>query len=266
MKLPRPRLQKLSLGLRLLGALGGLVLLGLLIWWAARSLSRIPGQNWPEVAGIATVIASVLTLGPILWAILRYRQLAEDQKKSKHYQAWQAISDAQGKSGSGGRRTALEDLHRDGVSLQGVDLSGRAFLSGLELPGAGLGSTNLQGAILVCANLQRADLSDANLQEAILWCANLQEAILWGANLQGADLGGANLQGADLSDANFQGAILVQVDLSRARGLTRERVLSAADWRGAALPPDLSDLTLPLAALDEDLERTRKAPPPEQAT
>lgn len=244
----------------------GLVLLGLLIWWGAWGLSTIPGQNWPEVAGIATVIASVLTLGPILWAILRYRQLVEDQKKSKHYQAWQAISNAQGKSGSGGRRTALEDLHRDGVSLQGVDLSGKAFLSGLELPGASLGSANFQGAILVGADLQGADLSVADLQGATLWCANLRGAILWCAKLQGADLGGANLEGADLSDASFQGAILVQVNLSTTRGLTRERVLFAADWRGAALPPDLSDLTLPLGALDEDLERLRKTPPPEQAT
>ncbi len=127
------------------------------------------------------------------------KQAKEDQQKAKHYQAWQVISSAYSKPGSGGRIDALQDLNNDGVSLGFIDVSG-ANLTMVKLPGARLSEANLQGASLGGANLQGANLGGANLQGANLGGANLQGANLGGANLQGASFDGANLQGADLRD------------------------------------------------------------------
>lgn len=42
---------------------------------------------------------------------------AENQRKAKHYQAWQVINSAIGQKSSSGRMDALQDLNKDGISL-----------------------------------------------------------------------------------------------------------------------------------------------------
>ena len=73
----------------------------------------------------------------LLIAAVSYFAEGNDRIKQKHYQAWQVINSAQGKGGSGGRIDALEELHRDGVPLVGVDVSD-AFLQGVDLNRANL--------------------------------------------------------------------------------------------------------------------------------
>lgn len=96
------------------GLVALLAALGITFYTIAQSLGPRLGVSGSGLFTIAQFLVALVTLGPILWAVFRYRSLADDQRKAKHYQAWQAISDAQGKPGSGGRRTALEDLHKDG--------------------------------------------------------------------------------------------------------------------------------------------------------
>lgn len=189
-------------------------------WWASNYASSTTAA---EYAQVAQLLVAVLTLGPIFWAVLKYRQVAADERKAKHYQAWQAISDSQGKPGSGGRKAALEDLHCDGQPLVGVDLSGGAYLLFLEL--------------------RDADLSGANLAGADLRYADLREACLEGADLSGAILTGADLRYANLRGADLAGAILHSARLGGAR-LTTEQLLSAKDWRLADLPAHLKHLEL----------------------
>ena len=147
------------------------------------------------------------------------QQLA-NQQKAKHYQAWQVINSAQGKPGNGGRIDALQDLHRDGIWLMGVDIS-NANLPGLNLAGANLieanlagasiAGANLAGASIALANFAGANLDSTNLAEAILLNANLAEASLWCTNLAGANLARAILTGANLDWANLTGADLTNI-------------------------------------------------------
>lgn len=122
-----------------------------------------------------------------------------------------------------------------GAYLRGVFLSG-ADLGSANLPRADLVQANLSGARLFSANLSGADLAGANLSGATFRLANLsgahfERANLSGAdfdranlsgayfnrtNLSGADLGGANLLGANLDRANLSGANLVEANLSGA--------------------------------------------------
>src|SRR5215467_578954 len=113
----------------------------------------------------------------LLVAAVSYFAEGNDRIKQKHYQAWQVINSAQGKGGSGGRIDALEELHRDGVPLVGVDVSD-AFLQGVDL----------NRANLLRANFRSADFRDGNFVGSQLEYADLTSANLRHADLQRADL------------------------------------------------------------------------------
>lgn len=151
----------------------------------------------------------------ILFAVVFYFMGSEDRRKAKHYQAWQVINTAQGKPVSGGRIDALHDLHEDGVSLVGVDLS-KAYLRGVDLSGLVLSQADLSEADLSYADLSYADLSGAILSDANLCDANLSGARLRYAKFTGARLNKANLSGANFSKANLSGASFKEANLSLA--------------------------------------------------
>src|SRR6516164_428438 len=148
----------------------------------------------------------------VLLAVVSYFSESKDRIKQKHYQAWQVINSAQGKGGSGGRIDALEELHRDGVPLVGVDVSD-AFLRAVDLNGANLLRANFRskdirdgsfvGSQLVSADLTSANMRHADLHKADLHNANLEDADLFGADLRQADLTGAQLAKADLRNTDL---------------------------------------------------------------
>ncbi len=189
--------------------------------WLCERFSYFLGQ-WAflDILGHAGRLA-------ILVALISYIMGGESRQKAKHYQAWQVINLAQGKSGSGGRMDALQDLYSDGVSLVGVDIS-QAYLPEL----------NLENANLSKANFARANLEDANFAGAWLMDANLADADLEHANFAGADLADANLVGAYLTRANLAGAVLADANLAGAyltRAKLAEAWLSNANLAGAWL-------------------------------
>jgi hypothetical protein len=145
--------------------------------WLCERLSYLLGR-WAflEILGHVgrfSILASVVVgVGVYWWEADERRMQAENQRKAKHYQAWQVINAAQGKRSSEGRIDALQDLNMDKVSLRGVDVS-NAYLSEIDLKDADLEDANLSGAILVAANLSRANIRGANLSGANLYEANL---------------------------------------------------------------------------------------------
>ena len=191
--------------------------------WLCEWFSYFLGRWAPiDILGYAGHFAILVALILYFWGCPERHRQAEDQRKAKHYQAWQVITVSQGTRGGGGRKDALEDLNKDDVSLAGVDIS-EAYLPKLNLPGAQLADANLArvdlrhanltGADLQHANLARAYLQGARLAEADLTYANLTEATLWDANLAEADLTGANLAGAHVRNANLARVHLGRVNL-----------------------------------------------------
>jgi uncharacterized protein YjbI with pentapeptide repeats len=179
--------------------------------WTAHLLSKWAFLEVLEYAGRLSVLI----------AVVFYFLGGPDRLKQKHYQAWQVINTAQGKSGSGGRIDALQDLNADRISLVGVDLSHAA------LPGIQLDSADLLRATFDMTDLRNASLRKANLWLADFTSANLENADLTGANLRAATLGpfddsaagrevfqaGADLQNAKLVNCNLTDASLAGVDL-----------------------------------------------------
>jgi hypothetical protein len=166
--------------------------------------------------------------------------------KASHYAAWQLVNSAQGKGGSGGRIDALQDLVRDRVSLEQVNLE-TAWLDSVNLPHANLRFANLKGAQLSNANLEGANLAYAELRGAIVMFTNLRNSDLQFGNfaggylkysklhnaiLIGANLENANLRGADMSGSNLAGANVRGVDLSYAN-LRDAHLFQDELWGGA---------------------------------
>ncbi len=141
------------------------------------------------------------------------------------------------------------------ADLQGADLSGanleaaclsEASLEGADLSQARLASATLDAADLGGANLQLCDLEDADLRHA-----NLRRADLRASDLASANLGGADLTGAQLAGARLRGTLLVDLDLSVAKGLSSVKHLG---------PSSVATDTLArtAAGLDEDDPRRRE--------
>jgi uncharacterized protein YjbI with pentapeptide repeats len=88
-----------------------------------------------------------------------------------------------------------------------------------NLDGANLSGVRLDGAILRGVSLRNASLEGASLVDADLSRADLRGATLCNAFLNGTNFTGAALAGADIARAQISRTLLVDVDLSRVRGL-----------------------------------------------
>ena len=146
-----------------------------------------------------------------------------------------------------GRRKHKKDPPDKRLDLSGTNLV-RANLRRAHLDSADLRRANLLESDFSDAYLNNADLGRANLNFTIVRNAHLDSARLNGTNCSDADLSGANLfktnfRGADLSDADLSGANLSESHLSHANLsgaiFYRANLLSAiflgANFRGADL-------------------------------
>lgn len=204
------------------------VCLAVLALWAEDDIQIHSFQDLISRETIKVIFAQVQSIAVVV-AIILYLKEAPDRRAQKHYEAWRVIDNAAAAnvSTSYARRIALQDLHKDSVSLRGLDASG-ANLARISLPNADLQEANLERA-----NLQEADLQEADLSEANLCGANLQKANLRGANLQTANLQEANLRDADLSGANL-----------RETNLQKANLRGAELWRAELWSADLQDADL----------------------
>jgi BTB/POZ domain-containing protein KCTD9 len=204
------------------------VFLAVLALWAEDDIQIHSFHDLTSRETIKAVFAQAQSIAVVV-AIILYLKEAPDRRAQKHYEAWRVIDNAAAAnvSTSYARRIALQDLHKDSVSLRGLDASG-ANLARISLPKADLQEANLE-----MANLQEADLQEADLSEANLCGANLEKANLRGANLQTANLQEANLRDADLSGANL-----------RETNLQKANLRGAELWRAELWDADLQDADL----------------------
>jgi hypothetical protein len=176
----------------------------------------------------------------VLIAVIFYFADSGNRRLQRHYQAWQVINDAQGKSGNGGRMEALNDLYHDNVSLVGVDLS-NAYLGGIKLDGANLHRADFSAADMRNVSLRGVDLTDANLDSANFRNADLRGVDFSGdvgADFTDADLTGADLRGANLAKANLTRTDLTGVNFAVVTGWQSIRDITGANIHNISGAPD----------------------------
>ena len=174
----------------------------------------VPGTPFPDKDKILTALIENAEAIAIMVAVILYIKGAPDRKDQKHYEAWRVIDTAANITTSYARYQALQDLHRDGVSLQWLEAP-KANLAKISLPKANLIACNLAGANLENANLRGANLRGANLVGANLSQADLVGSDLTSANLQSANLRGAALWKATLWETNFTKAEMRWAELHK---------------------------------------------------
>lgn len=176
----------------------------------------------------------------LIYTASHYFVTSQERQKQTHYQAWGVINSAVGNEAGGGRKSAIEDLWNDEVSLAGLDISG-AHISDLDLSvhcrligfkiashacergipltvkkKANLQEANFSNSKLEGINLELANLENANFEKAILKRANLAGSYLNSVKASYADLSDSNLSNTYLAGANFESANLKNADLSNA--------------------------------------------------
>ncbi|WP_293336423.1 pentapeptide repeat-containing protein [Microcoleus sp. CAWBG58] len=188
--------------------------------------------------------------GVILVAIIYLLEKPKRQKEEE-LKAWQLIDGAIGAETSGARFQAIQELHKMGASLKGLDADG-ADLRGINLQRANLEGASFKNALLQGANLEGANLKNAQLQKAQLQGANLKGVDFEGANLEGAELEElghtiydnqsneskyeeqrTDLEDAFLRNTDLRGAFLIRANLKNAKFYNAD--LSAVHFNGADL-------------------------------
>lgn len=206
-------------------------------------------QTWKSVSRVAEILGKLT----IFVAIATWIFEIPDRAKEKHYRAWGIIYAGMGKRGNGGRVDALQDLNKDHVDLDGVDLR-NAYLGQVQLPNAWIQNANFENAYLGQANFSHSRapaagfISKTSFVRADLWAANfrnvdfvdndfsfanlsnagfedatfmrgvrMKHVEINNTRFQGATIVGVDFEGTDLSYGHFDNALFVDVDLSKAK-------------------------------------------------
>ena len=169
-------------------------------WLEKQAIEPISG--WMNRADLFNILEKAGILIAVFVFLVEYGE----RREKAIYEAWTVVKTGQEEQ-SGVVGMALERLHREKFSLEGIDVEG-TYLAEVNLERAYLGVANLEGADLWRANLKGASLGGTNLKEAQLLGVNLEGADLWRANLEGATLAGVNLKGAYLGEVNLKKAKL----------------------------------------------------------
>ena len=241
--------------------------------WAARFESTKLEIFLDKVSQILEEVAlfkilAVLNNLALLVAVLTWIFSREDRLKQKHYEAWSVINTAaaimprcenpeltygsgrgcqviQGSSGESGRISAIEELHKDKQTLEGlnvagaylreIDISRRCFLIFFNCHSIILSKANFEGADLSKGNLLGARIDAADLNRARFFRSNLTDIDLTSSNLRESIFIQANLQEAKLENTNFDQALLLDTILTNAESLETSQ-LDKAYICGVQLP------------------------------
>jgi uncharacterized protein YjbI with pentapeptide repeats len=191
-------------------------------------------QRLTTIAGVIALIYSVITFLPTQ----QQQRRTETERKNierdrSHYEAWGIVNnnrvDSEGTlvKANSGRITALENLNKDRVSLQRIELS-ETFLSGVDLSGADLYRANFRGA-----DFYRANFSSQSMQVNPLGCFVLSWTKLVDCKSKvelkerRTDLQRANFDGAILYDVRFNAPKTKNIDVNKRLGVN----LFRADFR-----------------------------------
>lgn len=138
-----------------------------------------PAALWLTGSPFVTVLERRSHLSLIIAVVAWFWQVPgrlAAERTSRISAAWQTISSAQGKPGSGGRDMAIRELTRLEVPLVGINVSGGAYLPGLRLDGADLRAASFANADLTSAFFVKARLDGADLEETRLRGAVFRDA------------------------------------------------------------------------------------------
>lgn len=178
--------------------------------WIVYYLKRWAFVEFLDIAGRFALLVAIVT-----WWSSR-----GDLRRQEIVGWWQILSSTEGRSVSGARIIALEELAALHAPLHGVNLSG-AELMNLNLPNVSLVGANFDSAHVFNGTLNGGIFRFSSARGGFFHASNLQNAEIFGVDWDSAwvlvsNLKGANFRSASLRYATFENNILDSVDFSRA--------------------------------------------------
>jgi uncharacterized protein YjbI with pentapeptide repeats len=187
-------------------------------------LHRVPLGWVRPLIDACDALGKLAILAAIVWWFVEI----PDRADQRHSAAWALLNSAQGKTGNGGRTSALQSLNGDGVSLAGLDLS-NANLAGIDLryadlSGATFRATNLAAARFGCSALgwlvhrRCTDLGDASFMNAYLSGADFRRVTLTSATFAGQkdrQIDAPDFSGSLMADTRFEDLTFFNADFSK---------------------------------------------------
>lgn len=179
----------------------------------------------------------IVRLGEILGKLTVFVALflwigeAGDRRIQQEHRAWSVLIAATGLAGNYGRIRALQELNREGVRLDGVNLS-NGLLPDLKLDNANMSEVNFTHADISRASfrqsdLKRADFSNSDVKGVDFSNAELQCALFCSADMRPDRDGPVILTGSDVGYADF----------SNVKGLTCDQLAAAKNWKTSIVAP-----------------------------
>jgi Pentapeptide repeats (9 copies) len=193
-------------------------------WWQLKeSTKQEEWKAWfknrlrniiPQYASKLLCDASKLCAGIVLiFGFGKFVVNLEGIERQKYFQAWQVINSANGQTGSGGRKEALEYLNKEssfwftpdckhennclvGIRVVGPDTKNGANLNGIKLQNA-----NLKSSDFTAASFEGAQLQNTKFIESKLKFVSFRKADLTDVSFEKADLV------VDLNSKKFEGTI-----------------------------------------------------------
>ncbi|AFZ03045.1 pentapeptide repeat-containing protein [Calothrix sp. PCC 6303] len=176
---------------------------------------------------LALIIASL----PFLGGAIKYVWEGDNRERQLSLNAWSAINTAVGQEHNGGRRQALEYLHKKQDGLVGLTAP-RANLKKVKLKGADLRDSTLCVANFENANLQKVNFGGSYLQIAVFRKADLKEVKFTDADISGANFTEAiNLTAEQVKDAKDESwkRAVYDVELAQKLGISEKEMKANKD-------------------------------------
>lgn len=180
----------------------------------AQKKSKWIDQSLKIFQGLSKLLQGIALFG-VLFGTYQFVIDLKDREVKSISDAWKTVGELEAKNFNeeklepkkfdGGRKRAIEYLHRKGEILYDLPLSGSA-LPWLNLPRNRTGVAELQGSKFIGARLTYSNFEEANLGGAQFRHANMNYVNFKSATLTDADFRYASLQYSCFQGANLSGA------------------------------------------------------------
>jgi uncharacterized protein YjbI with pentapeptide repeats len=172
----------------------------------------------------------------VLTTVITYLTERSARIEAQDNQAWTLIMLAEGKSGDGGRKSAIQRLYKDNSDLTSLPLR-NAAIQYLDLTNANITNSDFRNANIEGITLNGAQVNRSNFAESTMDVMNFNNAEVTRANFYKAIISDSWFKGTDLYKTDFRDAIFFNLDAGSFDGAD----LTEVNFEGARFLGDLVD-------------------------
>jgi len=179
-------------------------------------------RKWIKTYNILTlfeIVAAILTVLSIIISGVIYLSEIPNRKRNTIFEAWQVVTNTEGKKGSGGREKAIILLKENNEDLSGIKLDD-AILKNIDLSNVSFSNVSAKNSNLSESNFSNSTIKDTCFNQTRLHKSFFVNALLHSINLKQAIITDSNLTLVVIKEAfgdsatTFNGSKLIRINIS----------------------------------------------------